>query len=58
MIDMNFWQGIADKWTTVLDFGLISRIKGDAEKTAKDTIGTGNADLLNSMSIFDDYGEE
>lgn len=58
MIDMRFWQEVADKWTTVLDFDLISRIKKDAETTARDTIGTGNENLLNPMSIFDEYGEE
>lgn len=58
MIDISFWQGVADKWTNVLNFDLISRIKKDAEKTANDTIGTGNEDLLKPMSIFDDYGEE
>ena len=58
MIDRIFWQVVANKWTTVLDFDLISKIKEDAEKTAKDTIGTGNEDLLNPMLIFDEYGEE
>lgn len=58
MIDMSFWHEVADKWTTVLDFDLIARIKKDAEVTAKDTIGTGNEELLNPMSIFDEYGEE
>ena len=57
MIDKSFWQGVADKWTTVLDFDLILRIKKDAEITAKDTIGTGNENLLNPMSIFDEYGD-
>ena len=54
MIDKSFWQGVADKWTTV---DLILRIKKDAEITAKDTIGTGNENLLNPMSIFDEYGD-
>lgn len=58
MIDMNFWKQVADKWTTVLDFDLISRIKEDAVKTARDTIGTENKNLLNPMLIFDEYGEE
>ena len=58
MIDMSFWQEVADKWTTVLDFDLIARIKEDAATTARDTIGTGNVELLNPMSIFDEYGEQ
>ena len=58
MIDMNFWQSVADKWTTVLDFNLISRIKEDAKITAEDTIGSGNDDLLFQMSNIDEYGEE
>ena len=58
MIDMNFWQKVADKWTTVLDFNLISRIKEDAKITAEDTIGTGNDDLLFQMSNIDEYGDE
>ena len=29
MIDMKFWQTVADKWTTVLDFDQISKIKAD-----------------------------
>ena len=58
MIDMSFWKQVADKWTTVLDFDLISRIKEDAEKTARNTIGTGNINLLNPMSILDEYEDE
>ena len=58
MIDMNFWQKIADKWTTVLDFNLISRIKEDAKITGEDTIGTGNEDLLKQLSMIDEYGDE
>ena len=58
MIDVSFWQAVADKWTTVLDLDLISRIKEEASLTAKNTIGTGSEKLLNPMSIFDEYGDE
>lgn len=58
MIDVSFWQAVADKWTTVIDYNLITRIKDDATITARETIGTGNENLLNPMSIFDEYGEE
>ena len=57
MIDMNFWQDVADKWTTVLDSDLISEIQEDAENTARNTIGVGNKNLLNPMSIYDEYGD-
>lgn len=58
MINMKFWEDVADRWITVLDHDMISKIEEEAESTAKETIGTGNEDLLNPMSIFDEYGDE
>lgn len=58
MINMKFWEDVADRWTAVLDHDMISKIEEEAESTAKETIGTGNEDLLNPMSIFDEYGDE